>query len=231
METDEAVLQIRYRQELWKPHHKSFFRIPKLQRHTPSLACPIGAFAYSQGLEAAVEDRLVTDISSLKVWLNASLSHGSIKNDSVFLAAAFNSKSLSELQNLTDLYFAFCISSSRYQESKNMGRAFSKLVTLKNEYAFPISLGKVSKDHGVKLDNLIPLFMHSALQNQISAAQRLISLGQNDAFKLLTSLFALIGEIAQEVRTGELDNLTSTSFIAEIEAMRHETLNTRIFAS
>ena len=196
-----------------------------------SPACPIGAFAYSQGLEAAVEDRLVTDISSLKVWLNASLSHGSIKNDSVFLAAAFNSKSLSELQNLTDLYFAFCISSSRYQESKNMGRAFSKLVTLKNEYAFPISLGKVAKDHGIELDNLIPLFMHSALQNQISAAQRLISLGQNDAFKLLTSLFALIGEIAQEVRTGELDNLTSTSFIAEIEAMRHETLNTRIFAS
>ena len=196
-----------------------------------SPACPIGAFAYSQGLEAAVEDGLVTDISSLKVWLNASLSHGSIKNDSIFLAAAFNSKSLSELQNLTDLYFAFCISSSRYQESKNMGRAFSKLVTLKNEYAFPISLGKVSKDLGIKLDNLIPLFMHSALQNQISAAQRLISLGQSDAFKLLTSLFALIGEIAQEVRTGELDNLTSTSFIAEIEAMRHETLNTRIFAS
>ena len=196
-----------------------------------SPACPIGAFAYSQGLEAAVEDGLVTDISSLKVWLNASLSHGSIKNDSVFLAAAFNSKSLSELQKLTDLYYAFCISSSRYQESKNMGRAFSKLVTLKNEYAFPISLGKVSKDHGVKLDNLIPLFIHSALQNQISAAQRLISLGQSDAFKLLTSLFALIGEIAQEVRTGELDNLTSTSFIAEIEAMRHETLNTRIFAS
>jgi urease accessory protein len=196
-----------------------------------SPACPIGAFAYSQGLEAAVEDGLVTDISSLKVWLNASLSHGSIKNDSVFLAAAFNSKSLSELQNLTDLYYAFCISSSRYQESKNMGRAFSKLVTLKNEYAFPISLGKVSKDLGIKLDNLIPLFMHSALQNQISAAQRLISLGQSDAFKLLTSLFALIGEIAQEVRTGELDNLTSTSFIAEIEAMRHETLNTRIFAS
>ena len=196
-----------------------------------SPACPIGAFAYSQGLEAAVEDGLVTDIISLKVWLNASLSHGSIKNDSVFLAAAFNSKSLSELQNLTDLYFAFCISSSRYQESKNMGRAFSKLVTLKNEYAFPISLGKVAKDHGIELDNLIPLFMHSALQNQISAAQRLISLGQNDAFKLLTSLFALIGEIAQEVRTGELDNLTSTSFIAEIEAMRHETLNTRIFAS
>ena len=196
-----------------------------------SPACPIGAFAYSQGLEAAVEDGLVTDISSLKVWLNASLSDGSIKNDSVFLAAAFNSKSLSELQNLTDLYFAFCISSSRYQESKNMGRAFSKLVTLKNEYAFPISLGKVAKDHGIELDNLIPLFMHSALQNQISAAQRLKSLGQSDAFKLLTSLFALIGEIAQEVRTGELDNLTSTSFIAEIEAMRHETLNTRIFAS
>ena len=122
-----------------------------------SPACPIGAFSYSQGLEAAVEDGLVTDISSLKVWLNASLSHGSIKNDSVFLAAAFNSKSLSELQKLTDLYFAFCLSSSRYQESKNMGRAFSKLVTLKNEYAFPISLGKVSKDHGVKLDNLIPL--------------------------------------------------------------------------
>ena len=196
-----------------------------------SPACPIGAFAYSQGLEAAVEDGLVTDISSLKVWLNASLSHGAIKNDSVFLAAAFNSKSLNELKNLTDLYFAFCLSSSRYQESKNIGRAFSKLVKLKNEYALPISLGKVSKDYGIKLDNLIPLFMHAALQNQISAAQRLISLGQSDAFKLLTSLFALIGEIAQEVRTGELDNLTSTSFIAEIEAMRHETLNTRIFAS
>ena len=84
-----------------------------------SPACPIGAFSYSQGLEAAVEDGLVTDISSLKVWLNASLSHGSIKNDSVFLAAAFNSKSLNELQNLTDLYFAFCISSPTRGLSSN----------------------------------------------------------------------------------------------------------------
>src|SRR5471032_1630917 len=44
-----------------------------LQLASPSL--PIGAYSYSQGLEAALEKRLVTDEASARAWIVDTLQH------------------------------------------------------------------------------------------------------------------------------------------------------------
>ena len=196
-----------------------------------SPACPVGAFSYSQGLESAINDGLVKDIQTLRQWLLCNLQYGSIKNDSIFIILAYEAKSNSELSYLSDLCAAFCISSSREKEVLNMGRAFSRLNSFKQDFPYPVALGVACKEFKVSMKELIKLFLHACIQNQISAAQRLMALGQTDAFGLLIDLFEVIDKTAVDVFKSDLKNLTSTAFISDIQSMRHEQLNTRLFAS
>ena len=50
---------------------------------------PVGAFAYSHGLEAAAARGLVTSRDDLEDWLRTLLRQGSVRNDLVLLAAAW----------------------------------------------------------------------------------------------------------------------------------------------
>src|SRR5689334_7617492 len=54
-----------------------------------SPAFPVGAFAYSGGLEAAVREGIVTDAGELQQWLVTLLRNGPILNDVVLLADAW----------------------------------------------------------------------------------------------------------------------------------------------
>ena len=81
------------------------------------------------------------------------------------------------------------------------------------------------------MEELIKLFLHACIQNQISAAQRLMALGQTDAFRLLKSLFEVIDKTASVVYQSNLSDLTSVGFISDIQSMRHEQLKTRLCAS
>ena len=51
---------------------------------------PVGAFAYSHGVEWAVECGDVRDAASLAQWIETILAHGSGRNDAVLFTAAFN---------------------------------------------------------------------------------------------------------------------------------------------
>ena len=56
-----------------------------------SPAFPIGAFAYSGGLEQAVRDEHVADAADLSVWLSTVIGHGSLWNEAVLFAEAYRS--------------------------------------------------------------------------------------------------------------------------------------------
>ncbi|MFL1875132.1 urease accessory protein UreF [Hansschlegelia beijingensis] len=56
-----------------------------------SPAFPVGGYAYSHGLEQAVEDGDVTDPASLEAWLEEALSLGLGRNDAMLLAEAVRS--------------------------------------------------------------------------------------------------------------------------------------------
>lgn len=54
-----------------------------------SPAFPVGAFAYSHGLEWVAESGRVRDRTSLEGWLGDLLEHGAPRNDAILLAAAW----------------------------------------------------------------------------------------------------------------------------------------------
>jgi urease accessory protein len=53
-----------------------------------SPAFPVGAFAWSAGLETAIAERRVTDAAVLRAWIEGALAHGGLRTDAILLAHA-----------------------------------------------------------------------------------------------------------------------------------------------
>ena len=105
---------------------------------------PVGAYAYSHGLETAVGHGWITDRASLESWLADLVGHGSLRNDLVLLAAAFSVGRVEPTRdptfrapgvgsregldptygNLADLAAALQPSAERYLEATQQGRSF-----------------------------------------------------------------------------------------------------------
>ena len=66
---------------------------------------PVGAFAYSHGLETAFQNGQISTADALRDWLADVLTHGSGRNDCILLRAAYASTSHDDLErlNLTGL--------------------------------------------------------------------------------------------------------------------------------
>ena len=93
-----------------------------------SPAFPIGGFAYSHGLEWAIEKRHVTDQTSLQNWLQDLLGLGSARSDAILLALAFESENKAELIHVNQLALALSASAERRSETLLQGQAFGKTI-------------------------------------------------------------------------------------------------------
>ncbi len=85
-----------------------------------SPAFPIGGFAYSHGLEFAIDDRRVTDAATLRQWIENVLTRGSGWNDAVIFARCWDE----DAGALNDLALAIAGSRERYLETTGLGNAF-----------------------------------------------------------------------------------------------------------
>ena len=85
-----------------------------------SPAFPIGGFAYSHGLEYAIEDHQVTDALSLRQWIEDVLTRGSGWNDAVIFARCWDE----DAGAMNELALALAGSRERYLETTSLGNAF-----------------------------------------------------------------------------------------------------------
>ena len=206
-----------------------------------SPAFPIGAFAYSAGLETAIADGTVTTPETLGNWLTASLRHGSPSCDALILAEAHRAARDSDrLAYLSELSLALIPAPERRSESLALGAAFrvaasawpeSTAAPLPESPAYPVALGALTALSGLPRDAVLVAFLTALAQSQISVAVRLVPLGQTDGLALLSRLESEISAAAEKAETGTLDDLGTIGFAADIAAMSHETLGTRIFRS
>jgi urease accessory protein len=67
--------------------------------------------------------------------------------------------------------------------------------------------------------------------NLISAAVRLVPLGQSAGLRVLAALEPIILATASEAAQASLDDLGGCAFRSDLAAMRHETQYTRLFRS
>ena len=85
--------------------------------------------------------------------------------------------------------------------------------------------------HGIDADATAIAYLQAFTANLISAAVRLVPLGQSAGLAVLAALEPVILHVAAETRSTTLDDLGGAGFRADLAAMRHETQYTRLFRS
>ena len=200
-----------------------------------SPAYPVGGFAHSHGLEQLVAAGKVRDADSLREWIETVLDAGSGRSGAVFLAAAYLAKpgGIAELDSRAR---AFAPSCELLAESERQGTAFSRTTEAVwgkplGCRSYPVAIGRAARLHGLPLRLTAEMFLHAFLSNLVSAALRLLPIGQTGGQRLVSELTPLCVRVAGESLDGDLDSLSSTAFLADIATMRHETQTTRIFSS
>lgn len=212
---------------------------------------PIGAFSYSHGLEAAIEEGFVTDVTSLGAWLLDIVEHGAGRNDGLFLRAAYEA-SLNQdegaLLQAIALALAFQPSSELVLETTAQGQAFFNTTVTTWPTAtldhlqqviegrplpLPVALGVAAAGHVVPLTDTLHGYLHAFTANLVSAGVRLIPLGQTDGQRAIAAMEHVIAETASQslLMQNPLDQLAANTFINDWCSMRHETQYTRLFRS
>ena len=213
-----------------------------------SPAFPVGAFAYSSGIEWAVEAGDVTDAASLRDWLAAMLADGSGFCDGVLLAQTHRAavaKDVGALREIAELAAAFVPSRERLLETSTQGRAFIDIArsawacdglealisACDGAIVYPVAVGLVSAAHQIPLVPTMHGMLHALVSNWISAGARLVPLGQTDSQRILAALEPAVVATATRALSASIDDLGSATFRADLASLRHETQYTRLFRS
>lgn len=212
-----------------------------------SPAFPVGAYAYSHGLEWAAEAGDVRDEPSLLAWLREVLLDGAGRNDAILLAAAHRAAAAGDIRALTDvnaLALALAPSAELRLETAQQGRSFldaalsawpnealSRLAPALDEVAYPVALGAASASHGIALGDTVRGHLTAFAGNLASAAIRLAPIGQSAGQRVLARLVPSLRQLAEAAVGLGLDDVRSPTFRADLGSLRHETQYTRLFRS
>lgn len=203
-----------------------------------SPAFPTGAFAYSHGLEWAVEEGDIRDGASLQQWLVDVVAHGSGRTDTILLRHA--QRAAADAAALTDivaLATACAPARERRDEALNQGRAFQLAVApwtstaLPEDAPYAVAVGAAAGAMSIPEDDTAVAYLQAFATNLISAAVRLVPLGQTAGLRVLAALEGAIVDTAERTRSSGLDDVGGCAFRSDVAAMRHETQYTRLFRS
>ena len=220
--------------------------------HLVSPALPIGAFAYSRGLESAVELEWVTDAQSCEDWIVSQLEDGIGRLDlPIFMRLYLSWQSRHGLHSDTDKnhiqrihywarYLLACRESKElHLEEQQLGQTMVRLLEsleFKGDfatfnYSYTCQFSFACQQWNIPLEESTHGFIWSWLENQVTAASKIIPLGQTDAQKILvniTQLVPAIIQIAFKLKDHEIgSNLAGLAIASQI----HETQYSRLFRS
>lgn len=206
-----------------------------------SPAFPVGAFAYSAGLETAIAERSVSDAATMRGWLEGSLAAGAGRNDAIVCALACRAHGdAARLAELSDLCLALTPARQRHDELLVTGRAFIEAAKawpdpvhgrLPRACPYPVAFGAVAGASRIAPADTVLALLTAYAQAQISVAVRLIPIGQTDGLSILAAVEPAIAALAATLAQAGEEELGAASYAADIAAMKHETLTTRIFRS
>lgn len=206
-----------------------------------SPAFPVGAFAWSAGLETAMASRAVADPGALQNWLEGNLAHGGLHTDAILLAHAHRAAGEAEaLAELAELCLALTSAAERHAELLSTGTAFvaaagawpaEVFARLPEPCPYPIAVGAIAAAHGIPVRDTLLAFLTAAVHSQVSVAVRLVPLGQTAGLAVMAALEPNIAALAARVEAETLADLGTIAYATDIAQMRHETLEPRIFRS
>ncbi len=209
---------------------------------------PVGAFAYSHGLEWAQEAGDIRDAPTLLAWLTDLVEHGAARNDAILVATSWRAALADDwscVAGIAELGLAMSASAERRLETVTQGNAFvlasraahpcAALDRLKAEIPgdtpLAVAVGVTAAGHGIPLLQLLSACIHGFVANLVSAAVRLGVVGQTDGQRVLAALMPAISALAGHAEGATLDDLGACAFRSDLASLAHETQYSRLFRS
>ena len=201
--------------------------IPDLLRLAQWLspAFPTSGYAYSHGLESAVAEGRVCGADGTARWVEAVLRHGSGALDAWALRRAM----AGDADRATAILRARAGCAERWEETRAQGAAFVATTTAMGmaplpDAPLPVAVGL--RAAGMAPEPVCALYLQAFAAQLVSAAARLLPLGQSAAQRIVASLHPVVGAVAAAATD---DQPGAAALAAELDAMRHETLQPRVF--
>jgi urease accessory protein len=211
---------------------------------------PSGGYAFSSGLEAAVQGGLVKNAEDLSMFVTESLSSGLGERDAVAAGLAHQAivSGILETALKADRELdAMKLGREGRTASRQMGRQVIRLAReqqagalLLDEYLaavetestpghLPVSLSLTLANAGWSKQDTIAAFLHQTATGYLAAAMKLLPIGQREGQRLLDSWLERIHRISHQAASQH--QLRSWSPVHDICGMRHSQLASRLFRS
>ena len=212
-----------------------------------SPAYPVGAYAYSHGLEFAIEENLVRDEVSLARWIEGIVGFGAGRVDGVFFAEAWRAvrdHDEAALANVTERAAAMRGTAELALESSQQGDAFHKTLreTAPSDrltrfagavpmHAYPTAVAIAAAISEVPLRPALIAYTQALVANLVSAGVRLIPLGQLAGQRIVESLRPAILATVECALKQRVSEIGSAAAMIDWTSIKHETQYTRLFRS
>jgi urease accessory protein len=214
-------------------------------------ALPIGAYAFSNGLETYTQQGLMSEVTTLQEWLEAILHHAIHGSHLLPVALAHRATAAgdwAQLERLDQQLTAMKHARELREASVKTGQGLLRLAvqvwpgpavecwhTLCQQQRVmghqALVLGVIGCQLGCEERIIIEAAGYQWLSSMISAALRLLPIGQLAGQQLLKALLPHLTGIADDIHQQGWDDLSSAAPAFDIRAMQHETLYSRLFQS
>jgi len=215
-----------------------------------SPALPIGGYSYSQGLEAAIDSRLVQDAPTAEAWIKDVFLGVFARSEAPLWLLSYEAwaiKDMSSVNDLNEYFLASRETSELRSETEQMGwsllqiaqslgwggGSLSQLAAIK-----PLSLLAAHSyacfHLNVQAKNGLAAYAFSWIENQVSASLKAIPLGQVAGQQALTKIRLLVPKMVEEAEHRAKSGLLmidNFSPMLAILSSRHETQYSRLFRS
>ncbi len=217
-----------------------------LQLASPAL--PVGAYSYSQGLEAAIEAGLVHDAASAQAWISdvLELSVASMEAPLLLrLMQAWAHTDIAAVEYWNALFLASRETAELRAETVQMGYSLTRLLNeigeldalsftqlqAIDESAFPTAYACAAAHWRIEPTSALIAYLWSWIENQVMAALKAVPLGQTAGQKILLAFGAQLEETAQAAAARSDNELGNFAPGLAMRSSTHETQYSRLFRS
>lgn len=205
-----------------------------LQLASPTL--PVGAYSYSQGLEAAIDAGVVSDAVSAEQWIGDVMEFSIARLEAPVLFRLIRNPT--EMESLNALFLASRETAELRAETVQMGYSLNRLLPnlgieplALEEPAFPAAFATAVNAWNIDPHEALQAYLWSWLENQVMAAVKAVPLGQTDGQRMLLSLASRIPDVANGAVALRDEDLGSFAPGVAILSSKHETQYSRLFRS
>ena len=209
---------------------------------------PIGGFAFSGGLESAIQKRIVTDTATLLAFTRTAVEQAN-RGDGIGLICAHRAALADDVEQLVRIderIYARKLSGETRAMSVRMGKKFAEMgaqvtasapmLVWRNRVAagatpgcYPVALAVNFAAQGLTARDAFVVHQYGVVATMLGAALRLMRVSHVDTQQMLYTLNADVEDAYQQAAAAGLSDMAGFAPLAEILAAVHVKAHVRLF--